>query len=118
MPGRSLALPTWATQPPATVGSSGRSTIRSFIPLGSVFSTTGTFWADNEPTSARPSVSPRRARGIATLGRGRVLEFSTALGQHQSGEASTERFGHSGSLSQGRFPDGQGSVESYNSVAG
>src|ERR1043166_9354861 len=47
MPGRSLELPTWATQPPAMVGSSWRSTRRTDMPLARVFWRTGTFWAGN-----------------------------------------------------------------------
>src|ERR1035441_4987154 len=42
MPRRSFELPTCATQPPATVGSSCRSTSSSRIPLPRFFSTTGT----------------------------------------------------------------------------
>jgi hypothetical protein len=45
MPGRSFALPTCATQPAAMVGSSCRSTSSTRMPLASVCSVTGTFWA-------------------------------------------------------------------------
>ena len=47
MPSRSLELPTWATQPPDTVGSSCRSTSSSRMPLARSFSTTGTCCAGN-----------------------------------------------------------------------
>src|SRR4051812_42568870 len=47
IPGRSFALPTCATQPPAMVGSSCRSTSRRRMPFGSSFSVTGTFWASS-----------------------------------------------------------------------
>jgi hypothetical protein len=46
IPGRSFELPTCATHPPATVGSSCLSTISSRIPFESCFSITGTFCAD------------------------------------------------------------------------
>ena len=43
MPTRSLALPTCATQPAETDGSSGRWTRRSFIPFGRTCSSTFDF---------------------------------------------------------------------------
>ena len=60
MPGRSLALPTCATHPPAMVGSSCRSTSSTRMPLGKVFSMTGTFCAHAPGRSARP-IKPQAA---------------------------------------------------------
>src|SRR6266850_3659928 len=65
IPGRSLELPTCATQPPATVGSSCRWTRRSLIPFGSVFSITGTLWSlalEGVPKSAAKLSSKKKVQ--------------------------------------------------------
>src|ERR1017187_2283607 len=53
IPSRSFELPTCATQPPETVGSSWRSTSSSRIPLARSFSTTGTFCAGSGSAQCR-----------------------------------------------------------------
>ena len=57
MPSRSLTEPTWATQPPTTVGESWRSKSSQRIPFGSVNS-----WTLICGFSAAPAGKGRRAR--------------------------------------------------------
>jgi hypothetical protein len=64
IPGRSFALPTRATQPPAIVGSSCRSTRSTRMPLASVCSVTGTFWATAEVLS-KPAIETKAADALS-----------------------------------------------------
>src|ERR1043166_8905631 len=105
MPGRSLELPTWATQPPAMVGSSWRSTRRTDMPLARVFWRTGTFWAGGEPSAKKAGLGSHGLTRTNTDGHGHLASLALL------GAQAVEALGEAALLQERLFQGGELAIQ-------